>query len=198
MRTNEQDALTGRRVRLVPYRAAHVPQYHAWMEVRQVKGLVRACAHAHRRTRHHGFGPTRTVPRSQDALLREQTGSEPLTLEEEFDMQQRWQADPDKLCFILLDTCEPGAPMAGDVNMFLLDDDQLGPGWGEVEVPFVLEAEFGRAHACIVARAQLLSCFFTRVAPTCPAPSYPVPGSAAAARLDLAQPDALFEKADGL
>lgn len=38
----------------------------------------------------------------QDPLLRHQTGSEELTLEEEFDMQAAWRNDEDKLTFIIV------------------------------------------------------------------------------------------------
>jgi hypothetical protein len=65
--------------------------------------------------------------------IQEATASEPLTLNEEYAMQQSWREDPDKLTFII---CRPGEKlsqmtaivagiydspdaMIGDVNMFL-------------------------------------------------------------------------------
>ncbi|KAJ7481058.1 GNAT domain-containing protein [Mycena galericulata] len=71
----------------------------------------------------------------QDAELRELTASEPLTLDEEFEMQRKWQLDEDKLTFIVCargsETLDSGSsltpsdprvsalPMIGDVNIFL-------------------------------------------------------------------------------
>lgn len=80
-----------------------------------------------------------------DAEIRQQTASEPLTIEEEYEMQQTWHKDDDKLTFILLaraygqagmeDVAQHDvqhildtASMAGDVNLFVserhLDDDE--------------------------------------------------------------------------
>ena len=64
MRLNESTVLLGPRVRLVPYRRAHVLRYNQWM---------------------------------QDPELLELTCSEPLTLEQEFQNQRSWHADPLKL-----------------------------------------------------------------------------------------------------
>lgn len=77
----------------------------------------------------------------QDAFLLEMTASEPLTLEEEYDMQKSWREDKEKCTFILLSTNENTKTdshdseinrMVGDVNLFLhdryyewVDDDQV-------------------------------------------------------------------------
>jgi RimJ/RimL family protein N-acetyltransferase len=67
----------------------------------------------------------------KDPQLQEMTGSEPLTLDEEYEMQQRWKEDDDKLTFILHffedgsghlvsdDELMRGHRMVGDVNAFV-------------------------------------------------------------------------------
>lgn len=58
----------------------------------------------------------------QDEDLREQTGSELLSLEEEFKNQQSWRDDPSKCTFIVLD--KASSKMIGDVNVFLSESPQ--------------------------------------------------------------------------
>lgn len=79
----------------------------------------------------------------KDPAIQEATASEPLTLEQEYKMQESWRNDADKLTFIV---CRPSAgltsdtnivtagvqdagdAMIGDVNMFLTtnDDEESG------------------------------------------------------------------------
>jgi RimJ/RimL family protein N-acetyltransferase len=70
----------------------------------------------------------------QDEYILAMTASEPLTVEEEYEMQQSWRDDKKKCTFIVLEapssseTCEELERMAGDVNLFLsrsYEDDSL-------------------------------------------------------------------------
>lgn len=63
----------------------------------------------------------------QDPYILEMTASEPLTIEEEYEMQESWHTDPKKCTFIV--TAKDIFPqdhiesMIGDVNLFLNDRD---------------------------------------------------------------------------
>ncbi|OJJ44642.1 hypothetical protein ASPZODRAFT_705466 [Penicilliopsis zonata CBS 506.65] len=110
----------------------------------------------------------------KDEEIQEATASEPLTLEEEYAMQQSWRSDADKLTFI---TCHPVEPsqqqqpltdyhdspdrMVGDINLFLrIDDGEEGTSppqiIGEVELMVAEKRNqrrgFGRASLLVFLR----------------------------------------------
>ncbi|KAF7337859.1 N-acetyltransferase 9 [Mycena venus] len=121
----------------------------------------------------------------QDQELRELTASEPLTLEEEYQMQRKWQLDEDKLTFIVCsreesDTLQPGLlnsrdsrlaalPAIGDVNIFLhgspphmradddpdLDPDEDDDFYAEAEI-MIADREYRRKGFALEALQLML------------------------------------------
>ncbi|KAG6623856.1 n-acetyltransferase 9 [Phytophthora cinnamomi] len=90
----------------------------------------------------------------KDPWLQEMTASEPLSIEEEFEMQKAWRDDAEKCTFIVLaraeGDAEPGASyvdesaverMAGDVNLFFNDYDD--PHACEMEI-MIAEEKYRR------------------------------------------------------
>ena len=84
----------------------------------------------------------------QNKELRELTASEPLSLEEEYEMQESWLNDDDKCTFIVLDRVkyeerkqDEAASMVGDVNVFL---NEVNEPVGELEVMIAEDSARGR------------------------------------------------------
>lgn len=112
--------------------------------------------------RHH-------VPKYHDWMslveIQELTSSEPLTLDEEYEMQEKWQKDEDKLTFIVLrrdlyeaysgenDQEREVNAMVGDVNCFIIEEgeeeDVIGDSshkQAELEVMIVEKANRGSGY----------------------------------------------------
>ncbi|XGW15912.1 hypothetical protein V3C99_001399 [Haemonchus contortus] len=85
----------------------------------------------------------------EDEELRRLTGSERLSLDEEYEMQQNWRVDDDKLTFIILSRarldsgCSEVDSMIGDVNLFLNVESEAG----ELEVMVAEQMERGSGAA---------------------------------------------------
>ncbi|KAL0078653.1 GNAT domain-containing protein [Phycomyces blakesleeanus] len=103
-------------------------------------------------------------------FLQEMTASEPLSLDEEYEMQQSWHVDEEKCTFILLalpktspltlsemsaDEVKKNAIMIGDVNIFLNDPDN-DPTFGEIEI-MIAEDAYRRSGRGLEALKMMMS-----------------------------------------
>ncbi|KAH9920553.1 acyl-CoA N-acyltransferase [Epithele typhae] len=170
MKANEKTMIVHPDVVLVPYMKEHV-------EVLLLVYVLSALRFT---------GPQKYHEWMSDPELRELTASEPLTLEEEYEMQRKWRDDDDKLTFIVLagagaTATQPGPglattqPMVGDVNLFLKGSPADDDFEAEVEIMIAEPAHRrkGLAHAAL----QLLLAYATTALPV------PVPRAALVARV---------------
>lgn len=104
------------------------------------------------------------VPRYHDWMkspeLQQLTASEPLTLEQEYDMQKSWREDDDKCTFIILDkqqwadsSVEEEQCMVGDVNIFLTDPTD--PSLAELEIMIAEPSHRGKGIGKEVTRMMM-------------------------------------------
>ncbi|KAJ2391877.1 N-acetyltransferase 9 [Coemansia sp. RSA 2611] len=105
------------------------------------------------------------VPRYHEWMkspyLQEMTGSEPLSIDEEYAMQQTWRTDDDKCTFIVLSkdagstacNVHDTSRMIGDVNIYLNNADN--PHEAELEVMIAEETHAGKGIATEVLRLMM-------------------------------------------
>ncbi|OAX37609.1 hypothetical protein K503DRAFT_693060 [Rhizopogon vinicolor AM-OR11-026] len=102
-----------------------------------------------------------------DPVLRQLTASDPLTLDEEYDMQKKWQDDPDKLTFIILargnDEDLSANRMAGDINLFLKGRPEDDDFEAEVEI-MIAELAYRRKGFALEALRLMLT-YVTQAVP---------------------------------
>ena len=90
------------------------------------------------------------------------TGSEPLTLEQEYEMQVKWFQDDDKCTFIILDaailadTGDQVAAMIGDTNIYFTDPGDLSTG--EIELMIAEPAFRGKGYGKEVINLMITFC----------------------------------------
>ncbi|TFY79103.1 hypothetical protein EWM64_g4903 [Hericium alpestre] len=146
----------------------------------------------------------------QSPELRELTASEELSLEEEYDMQRKWQEDEDKLTFIVLarptDTALDNSPtpallralpMIGDVNLFFKGrpGDDAEDFEAELEV-MIAEPAYRRQGLAQCALEMLLAYATARALGPAEAMPFPLVASHFVARIGAsnAASIALFER----
>lgn len=82
----------------------------------------------------------------KDEDIQRLTNSEPLSLAEEHEMQQRWATEDDMLCFIITDA--PDGIALGDVNLHLHEDeDNPGKQVAEIGVMVCAKGARRKGHA---------------------------------------------------
>ncbi|KAJ2006338.1 N-acetyltransferase 9 [Coemansia thaxteri] len=96
-------------------------------------------------------------------FLQEMTGSEPLSIDQEYDMQQSWRNDDDKCTFIVLakdvdakqedPTIFDSSRMIGDVNFYL--NNVYNPHEAELEVMIAEDSYAGKGVATEVLQLMM-------------------------------------------
>ncbi|XP_064406359.1 N-acetyltransferase 9-like protein [Halichondria panicea] len=102
----------------------------------------------------------------QDPVLRELTASEPLTLEQEHQMQQSWMKDENKCTFIVLSKeiyIDPSRTeidaMVGDVNLFFSESQEGGPNYTCAEIDIMIAEQSCRGNGLGSEAARLMMAF---------------------------------------
>uniref|UniRef100_G3MT53 N-acetyltransferase domain-containing protein n=1 Tax=Amblyomma maculatum TaxID=34609 RepID=G3MT53_AMBMU len=92
----------------------------------------------------------------KDPYLQAMTASEPLTLDQEYEMQKSWLEDEDKCTFIILDrqvyesSQDEVSAMIGDVNLFFNDQDRVRDAEIEVMIAESSQRQKGRGKEAIL------------------------------------------------
>ena len=146
MKLNWNTKIIGEKVVLVPYCKKHVPKYHEWMKSEELQHLT-------------GSGNNLLLLLNFSKKIKGKLNSgytylkflsffcfisEPLSLEQEYEMQENWREDEDKCTFIVLhkDTYNSKQEdeiksMIGDTNIFIRlseNDDSKKTLIGEAEI----------------------------------------------------------------
>ncbi|GIL81992.1 hypothetical protein Vretimale_1554 [Volvox reticuliferus] len=109
----------------------------------------------------------------RDPHLQQTTASEPLTMDEEYEMQRSWAEDEDKLTFIVLDRSLPdtsgtgshGGAMAGDVNLFFTlggEEEEAAGGRQSAEIEVMIAELASRGKGLAKEALRLLMAYATR------------------------------------
>lgn len=122
----------------------------------------------------------------KDPYLQAMTASEPLTIEEEYEMQETWLNDPHKCTFLIRKVAvaadaitqdeavpqPPSSELIGDINMFMHDSDDRSIAEIEVmiAVPAYWRKGYGHLALCMMMRYGVeclnITKFFAKISET--------------------------------
>lgn len=97
----------------------------------------------------------------QSTELLELTASEPLSLSEEQENMQSWRNDPTKITFVILDSSFNPPIMAGDVNLYLLPDEDEDEEQGLAEIEVMIAEQNSRRKGLAKNALWLMMAFVT-------------------------------------